>query len=168
MAKTSISEDACTPGIVGALHVADLARRADVTPATVRYYARIGLLKPRRDDHNGYRRFKDEDLRRVIFIRKAQALGLTIADVHTILDTIDHDQPVCDRVIELVQERLDEVRRQCSELEATRLRMENALKRWSRSPRRAGEYCALIEQVELGHNRTAAGSTKSRLSAVSG
>jgi DNA-binding transcriptional MerR regulator len=137
---------------VGTLNVADLARRAEVTPATVRYYARIGLLNPGRDARNGYRRFSHEDLRRVKFVRKAQALGLTIGNISSILEQIEYGRPVCDLVVELVQKRLDEVRRQCAELEATEIRMADALSRWSAAPRdeaRYGQLCALIEEVEL-------------------
>ncbi len=64
-------------------HVADAAKEANVTPATIRYYARTGLIHPRRDPDNGYRYFVGEDVRRITFIRQAKALGLTIKDIKT-------------------------------------------------------------------------------------
>jgi DNA-binding transcriptional MerR regulator len=135
--------------VVGALQVADLAKRAHVTPATVRYYARIGLLHPYRDDHNGYRRFDLEDLRRVVFIRKAQALGLTISDIGAILDTAEQHEPVCERVIELVRERLLEIERQCEELQAMRTRIIRVLDQGVDELCTDAAYCPLIEQVDL-------------------
>jgi DNA-binding transcriptional MerR regulator len=140
-----------TRRIVGTLNVADLARQAEVTPATIRYYARIGLLNPGRDERNGYRRFSHEDLRRVAFIRKAQGLGLTIGDIHSVLERVECGRPVCDLVVGLVEKRLDEVRRQCAELEATRVRMADALSRWSaaaRDDRHYDGFCTLIEEVD--------------------
>ena len=130
------------------LNVVDVARRAKVTPATVRYYARIGLLNPGRDCHNGYRRFSSEDLRRVAFVRKAQAIGLTIGEIRSILEQVGDGLPVCDRVVQLVQHRLDQVRRQRAELQATEQRMAQALAQWSAMPVGAppdGEFCGLIE-----------------------
>jgi DNA-binding transcriptional MerR regulator len=133
----------------GALQVVDVARRTKVTPATIRYYARIGLLHPHRDDQNGYRRFRDEDLRRVLFIRKAQALGLTIADIRSLLDRIDHGQPVYDQVAELLESRLEEIRRAAAELAATQARIERVLADWSGGVHGRSGYCLLIEQVHL-------------------
>lgn len=133
----------------GALHVTDVARRADVTPATVRYYARIGLLNPARDDQNGYRRFNHEDLHRLQFIRKAQALGLTIADIRLILERIDERQPVCDQVVCLLRARLEGVRRAQLELEATQARIEQVLRLYPSSVDSGADYCSLIEQAEI-------------------
>ncbi len=140
-----VRSEECT----GALHVADVARRAEVTPATVRYYARIGLLNPGRDDQNGYRRFRHDDLHRLQFIRKAQALGLTIADIRSILERIDDRQPVCDQVVSLLRARLEGVRQAQVELEATEARIERVLSQYSSSINPGSGYCPLIEQAEL-------------------
>jgi MerR family transcriptional regulator, Zn(II)-responsive regulator of zntA len=136
----------------GSLQVVELARRAHVTPATVRYYARIGLLKPYRDVRNGYRRFSGDDLRRLRFIRKAQALGLTIADVRAILDRIDDGGGVCELVVHRVQARLDQVRSQLAELRSIEARMAGALQHWSAEGASRHErdlLCPLIESVRL-------------------
>ena len=136
----------------GSLHVAELAERAGVTPATIRYYARIDLLSPSREPQNGYRRFTMEDLHRVSFIRRAQALGLTISDIRTIFDTVDHGQIPCHQVRELVEHRLQSIRERISELQATEARISRALERWRKMNGHTphdGEFCPLIERLEL-------------------
>jgi DNA-binding transcriptional MerR regulator len=156
MAFASFASHATQPKrAIGTLHVADLARRAEVTPATVRYYARIGLLNPGRNTRNGYRRFSSEDLRRVVFIRKAQALGLTISDIRSVIDRIERGVDACHLVVELVRSRLDEVHRQCTELRMTEVRMADALARWSaaaRGGRESGGLCPLIEEIDINGN----------------
>jgi MerR family transcriptional regulator, Zn(II)-responsive regulator of zntA len=77
------------------LRVADLANKAKVAPATVRYYSRIGLLHPDRDADSSDCCFEADDLRRVIFARQAQALGLTISDIKVMLESADQDDPRC-------------------------------------------------------------------------
>lgn len=139
---------------LGPLQVADLARRADVTPATVRYYARIGLLHPVRDAANGYRRFSVSDLRRVRFIRKAQSLGLSIGDIRAVLERLEDGDPVCDLVVRLVRDRLENVRQQLAELEATEARIVSALERWSAVPEPPGigaAVCPLIESIDMSN-----------------
>ena len=138
--------------LLGTLHVADLASQTDVTPATVRYYSRIGLLHPGRDPENGYRCFSAADLRRVVFIRRAQTLGLTIGDIKAILETVDHGEAPCHQVKSLVRHRLASIRARIAELRATEQRITKALMLWSYlgdQIRDKGELCPLIERAGM-------------------
>jgi len=133
------------------MHVAELARLADVTPATIRYYARIGLLDPGREPENDYRCFSTPDLKRVGFIRQAQALGLTIGDIKSILEAVENGDIPCHQVRSLVKQRLDSIRDRISELQATEARITRALKVWKQmeDPVPAvGEFCPLIERID--------------------
>ncbi len=136
----------------GNLRVADLARRAGVTAATVRYYARLGLIHAHREPHNGYRRFSAEDVHRIEVIRRAQALGLTIADIKVLFEAIDCGRSPCGEVQDRVRGRLPGVRAQVESLQATEARMRLALAAWEQSPEprpRAAELCPLIERFEV-------------------
>lgn len=137
---------------VGGLHVTELARKADVTPTTVRYYARMGLLHPQRDEGNGYRCFSGADLKRINFVRQAQALGLTIGETKSILDTVDHGDSPCPQVRRLVERRLTEIRARLAELQAMEQHIATALEAWSdlddANPN--GEaLCPLIERTTV-------------------
>jgi len=125
--------DRSTEKLLGTLHVAELARQADVTPATVRYYARVGLLSPGREPENGYRCFSSDDLHRVVFIRQAQALGLTIGDIRIILEGVDRGKVPCHQVKSLVEQRLIELRGHIAELRDTEQRITRALATSQRS-----------------------------------
>lgn len=68
----------------GGLTIGHLARDGGVGVETVRYYQRRGLLEtPRRGD--GIRRYGEEDLRRLRFIRSAQAAGFALEQVGELL-----------------------------------------------------------------------------------
>ena len=132
------------------LHVTDLAAQADVTPATVRYYSRVGLLSPGREPENGYRCFSSDDVRRVRFIRQAQALGLKIGDIKAILETIELGETPCHQVKSLVRERLTAIQNELVTLTATKSRIEAALEIWESEPKPkqdTGQFCPLIEQA---------------------
>lgn len=62
-----------------------LADRVGVSPHTVRYYARIGLLAPSRRRRGGYREFDESDVHVLEFVPRAQALGFTLDEVMTIV-----------------------------------------------------------------------------------
>ena len=62
-----------------------LAALAGVGIDTVRYYERSGLLSPAERSASGYRRYGDDELRQLRFIRRAQRLGFTLAEIQDLL-----------------------------------------------------------------------------------
>ena len=62
-----------------------LARRAGVSIDTVRYYEKSGLLSPQSRLASGYRRYGEEQVSRLRFIRRAQELGFTLRDIRELL-----------------------------------------------------------------------------------
>ena len=69
--------------------IAGLAREGGVGVETIRYYQRRGLLEtPARSSAgsgSGIRRYGADDLRRLRFIRKAQAAGFTLDEIAELL-----------------------------------------------------------------------------------
>src|SRR5712691_6737334 len=67
------------------LTIGELANRAAVNIETVRYYERRGLLPKPPRTASGYRSFPVDAVRRVQFIKHAQALGFTLAEIKQLL-----------------------------------------------------------------------------------
>lgn len=71
---------------MGKMTIAGLAREGGVGVETVRYYQRRGLLEvPARAVDSGVRRYGDGDLRRLRFIRSAQAAGFTLEQIANLI-----------------------------------------------------------------------------------
>jgi DNA-binding transcriptional MerR regulator len=68
-----------------ALGIGQLAKRGGVGIDTVRYYERNGLLAPHTRLASGYRRYRDIELARLRFIRRAQTLGFTLKEIKQLL-----------------------------------------------------------------------------------
>ncbi|MFZ5625232.1 MAG: heavy metal-responsive transcriptional regulator [Gemmatimonadota bacterium] len=68
-----------------ALTIGAVARRARVPLDTVRYYERRGLLPPPPRTAAGYRQYPAATVRRVAFIKRAQALGFTLEEIAELL-----------------------------------------------------------------------------------
>jgi DNA-binding transcriptional MerR regulator len=60
------------------LTIRECAAATGVTPDTLRYYEKIGLLTRVPRQRNGHRRFGEEELRWIIFLRKLHATGMPI------------------------------------------------------------------------------------------
>lgn len=125
-----------------------LAKRAEVTLFTVRYYTRIGLLKPSRDLRNGYKIYKPADKDRLKFITAAKELSFTLAEIEDILDQAAHNKTPCPMVRDIVEKRIQENKQKIRELKRLQKRLENAAEMWKgmkNSTPDGHSVCRLIE-----------------------
>lgn len=65
--------------------IGELARAASVPISTLRFYERRGLLSAATRTRAGYRQFTEDDAARVRFLRRAQELGFTLAELRELL-----------------------------------------------------------------------------------
>ncbi|MCH7861698.1 MerR family transcriptional regulator [Sphingomonas sp. NPDC092331] len=101
------------------LTIGKLAEAGGVGVETIRYYQRRGLLaEPERGYHGGVRRYGEQDVRRLRFIRSAQAAGFTLEQIGELLalDARD-DRP---RARALAREQIAVLDRKIAELAAAR------------------------------------------------
>ncbi len=107
-----------------------LAKRTNTPIFTVRYYTRIGLLRPSRDLSNGYKIYKPADKDRLRFINSAKELGFTLNEIQEILDhAVQGDSP-CPMVREIVEKRIHENKEKIRELKQLQRRLEAAAAKW--------------------------------------
>ena len=130
------------------MRIGELARSAGVTPDTVRYYEREGLLPLPQRTPSGYRDYAPEMLDDLQFIKKAQALGLKLSAVREVLEISSGGRQPCEHVRETVSDRLAEVETRLRELRGLRATLRETLERLDRAPApRAGCRCAVIESA---------------------
>jgi len=132
------------------LTVSELSKLAGVTPDAIRHYVHIGLLKPERRAENGYRLFNTANVKNVKFIRQAQGLGFTLADIAEIFLHSEQGRSPCPAVRDIIRQRIDDNRARLTGLNALQQRMDEALDKWKTMP--DGEpdgdaICYLIESV---------------------
>ncbi|WP_143340103.1 MerR family transcriptional regulator, partial [Cronobacter sakazakii] len=65
--------------------IGELARLADVTPDTVRYYEKQKMMEHEIRTEGGFRLYTENDLRRLRFIRHARQLGFTLEAIRELL-----------------------------------------------------------------------------------
>jgi DNA-binding transcriptional MerR regulator len=130
--------------------VTELAKKSGATPDAVRYYTRMGLLKPERNPNNGYRLYQPKEINWLKFIRQAKTLGFTLHEIQEIMQNRTEGHSPCPHVRETLKNRIIENRQHLKELITLQDRMEKALLQWSDMP--DGEatnasVCPLIESV---------------------
>jgi DNA-binding transcriptional MerR regulator len=97
-----------------------LARRIGVHPRALRYYERIGLLRPADHTAAGYRLYTERDEQRVAFIRHAQTFGLSLDEIAGILAVRDSGAPPCRHVGAIAEARIHALDARLNELLALR------------------------------------------------
>ena len=91
------------------LTVNELARQAGVSPHTVRYYDRVGLLPTPPRSPSGYRLYTPELVERLRFIRGAKHLGLRLQDIAQLLEVMDRGECPCGDTEFVLHGRLAEI-----------------------------------------------------------
>ena len=114
------------------LRAGELARRCGVSTDTLRHYERIGVLMRPHRTAAGYRQYPAEAESRVRLVRRALALGFTLAELARILRVKDRGGAPCREVRALAVEKLKQVEEQLADLVLLRDRLHGLLAEWDR------------------------------------
>jgi DNA-binding transcriptional MerR regulator len=114
-----------------ALQIGEVAKKSKASIHTIRYYEKMGLLKlPARSD-GGFRLYPAETVDQLVFIRKAQDLGLTLREVKQITCCGDKGLgPCCDLTVNVFSRKVRELEGKIAELEAMKSRLKAVLTPW--------------------------------------
>lgn len=96
--------------------IGELARQSSVKVGTVRYYERCGLMHEPPRTAGGHRLYREEHLRRLVFVRRSRQLGFSMEEVRALLDLVDGGKYTCREVQTLTLEHAADVRRKISDL----------------------------------------------------
>ncbi len=116
-----------------------------VSRDAIRFYEREGLLPRPRRTSSQYRVYGDADKGRVLFIRHAQALGLTLDDIRELVRLEQVRTPgQCRRVAGLLRERIEAIDRKLAELKAFRRQLAESLERCEKAD---SEACPVVLEL---------------------
>lgn len=102
------------------MRTSELAAQAAVNVETLRYYERLGLLSAPARSASGYRSWSPEALRAVRFVKRAQEVGFTLADIEDLLHLAGGGPERCEAVREMAHTRIDDMDRRIADLRAMR------------------------------------------------
>src|SRR5258708_7251853 len=93
-----------------------LSQRTGTNVETIRYYERAGLMPAPGRSPGGYRLYGTEQLKRLIFIRRARGLRFSIDEVRTLLRLADERNRPCAEVRVVAEAHLADVRTKIADL----------------------------------------------------
>ena len=99
--------------------ISQTAEKIGITPHTLRYYDREGLLPFLERSDSGIRQFKDTDLERLSLIECLKHTGMPIKDIKTFIDWCIEGDSTLEQRLQMFQERKEETERQIAALQRT-------------------------------------------------
>jgi len=120
-----------------------VAKLANVNVETVRFYQRRGLLKEPPKPRDGYRRYGDEMVDQIRFIKRAQLLGFTLEEVAGLLKL--EDARACAETRSLAAHKLELITRKLEDLSAMQQALADLVVQCDQGGRAAG--CPIIQAL---------------------
>jgi MerR family transcriptional regulator, copper efflux regulator len=128
------------------LTTGQLAKRVGVNVETVRYYERLHLLSATTRKASGYRVCGPGELRRLHFIRNAQALGFTLQEIAEFLNLRVASTGRCGEVKRKTQDKLSQVEKKIAHLKALARSLRQLLE--CCDAQQLTEHCPIVDRLE--------------------
>jgi len=146
------------------VQIGKVAQQTGLTVDTIRFYEKEGLLMEPPRTEGGFRLYTARSVEQLQFIRKAQELGFSLAEIRELLVIQDERTEACTHVRDLIEHRLKTVRRKIqnlttleAHLAAAYTKCGQALENDAAGPQH--ECCPVLESIakgsptkENGHN----------------
>ena len=130
--------------------IGEVAKTTESSIDTIRYYEKLGLLEKPVRSVGGFRLYPRETIDKLRFIKKAQALGLTLSEIKGIMRCSEEGlKPCCDLVRKLFTKKITEFESKIKELQRMKRDLEALLSEWigpKEARKRPYTVCPQIER----------------------
>jgi len=130
--------------------IGELADRVGVNTKTVRYYESLGLVPAPERTAGGYRLYSEDDHARLVFIKSAQHLGLTLGEIGEVLALRQSGAPPCQHVRAVLREQVATITRRITELRRLRRELQDLEATVDSIPDHEFAVCRIIEHAGGG------------------
>jgi Cd(II)/Pb(II)-responsive transcriptional regulator len=128
------------------MKIGELAKRTGCEVETIRYYEREGLLpEPPRSEAN-YRRYGEQHVEGLLFIRHCRSLGMSLGDVRQLQAVQARPESACEAVDLMLDRQIAEVGRRIESLRLLQQQLQS-LRNTCRSHLSARE-CGILQNLQ--------------------
>ena len=108
------------------MNIGEVTKRSGLSSKMIRDYEKIGLIRPAGRSESGYRRYTEQDLENLSFIRHARDVDFSLAQIKTLLQLKSNPQRTSAEVKRLTAEHIATLQAKIDRLQD----MVNTLKNW--------------------------------------
>jgi len=107
-------------GEAALLNIGEAAESSGVSAKMIRHYEEIGLVPKPGRTQAGYRVYREADVHRLRFVRRARDLGFSMKDIETLLGLWNNRRRASSEVKRLATQHICDLDRRIAELQAMR------------------------------------------------
>lgn len=129
------------------LKIGQVSDQSDLPVKTIRFYEERGLIQAAKRTSGGFRLFAPSVLPRLSFIRRSQALGLSLNDIQDILGIADSGQRPCQNVRQKFQGKIEEIDIRIQQLQTLKSQLQTLIAEADQRETLDADYCPIIEHA---------------------
>ena len=106
----------------------ELSKKTGLSPHTIRFYEKSGLIHGRRDPQvksNNYFHYDEETVEKLEFINDAKSVGFTIAEIGQIIDAWYHNKFTKKQKLEILDQKLEALEQKMKEIREMKKQINN-------------------------------------------
>lgn len=135
------------------VQIGKASEKTGLTVDTIRFYEKERLLREPPRSEGGYRLYSERDIEHLLFIRKAQELGFSLAEIRELLLIQDERVEACTHVRDLIHQRLSSVREKIQALEKLEHRLLEASRKCTDALTRSTSAALYLKRLPMRRQR---------------
>jgi MerR family mercuric resistance operon transcriptional regulator len=128
------------------MQIGIVAKKTGLSVDAIRFYERNGLLPRPPRTEGGFRRYGENDVETLVFVRRVQGLGFKLSEIRGLLRLRGNRLQPCAPVQRRLQEKLADVRRKLGDLHKLEHELRLALRSCNKELRKRDAHCPILRE----------------------
>jgi len=129
------------------MQIGIVAKKIGLSVDAIRFYERNGLLPRPPRTEGGFRRYGENDVETIAFVRRVQGLGFKLSEIRGLLRLRGNRLQPCAPVRRRLQEKLGDVQRKLRDLHKLEDELRLALRSCNRELRKRSAHCPILRET---------------------
>ena len=105
------------------IKIGELAKRTGATVETIRYYEKLGLIRPAYRRESNYREYSSDATLTLRFIQKAKDLGFTLSEIKEIIGALENQSYSCNAAGVMTRSKINQINKELERLNQFKARL---------------------------------------------
>ena len=128
------------------MQIGIVAKKIGLSVDAIRFYERNGLLPRPPRTQGGFRRYAENDVETLAFVRRVQGLGFKLSEIRGLLSLRGNRLQPCAPVRRRLQERLGDVQQKLVDLHKLEHELRLALRSCKNELRKRPAHCPILRE----------------------
>lgn len=128
------------------MQIGIVAKKIGLSVDAIRFYERNGLLPRPPRTEGGFRRYAENDVETLAFVRRVQGLGFKLSEIRGLLRLRGNRLQPCAPVQRRLQAKLADVQRKLADLHKLKQELRMALRSCNKEMRKRNAHCPILRE----------------------